>query len=187
MSDGDDLYASVADPCLQIMRSVLPAGSAIYVAGPLETGRNFYENAGDVEQAAIRQANHERMQAFVASLREQQDSPVIDPGLLRVPEWPNPVYGRFFFAVISEFVKEARFLSGWEYSRGATSEFVLCATRGIPCSDERGEDLPTDNARTVIATAAQHIERLGHDASRFHARVEALNKLASLEKPDRVS
>jgi hypothetical protein len=181
VADDDRLYANIADPCLQMLRSVLPASSAIYVAGPLETGRSFYESGGEIDQAAIRRANHERMQAFVASLRARQDAPVIDPGLLRVADWPNPVYGRFFFAVICEFVKEARFLDGWEYSRGATGEFVLCVTRGIRCSAEAGGELRVETARSLISAAADRIECLGHDPARFRARLEALDA-ASLDQ-----
>jgi hypothetical protein len=119
------------------------------------------------------------MKDFVLRLRKSEGAPVIDPGLLRVKGWPNAVYGRFFFAVISEFVSAAWFLDGWEYSRGATSELVLCLERGIPCHDERGALLSRSRIRTQIDTAAAHIEQLGHDASRFRARLDALADLES--------
>jgi hypothetical protein len=174
----EDLYATVADAALQVLRSVLEPKTAIYVAGPLETGRSFYESgvAGlpHAEQATIRRINQERLTRFVAELRATQPKPVIDPGLLRVPGWPNELYGRFFFAVIEEFVECASFLDEWEYSRGATSEYVHCVQLGITCYDERGNPIPIREARKLIEKTVRAVEALGHDPSRFQARLQAL-------------
>ena len=178
MTSSNDLYATVAEPCLQVIGSVLTPRSAIYVAGPLDTGREFYENpqsgVSRVDQETIRRVNQARMAQFVAQLREAQSHPVIDPGLLRVPGWPSALYGRFFIAVMEQYARAAWFLDGWQYSRGATSEFVHCLHRNIPCHDERGVPLEPSQARRLIEEAARHIGVLGHDASRFWARLDAL-------------
>ena len=171
-----DTYTRVAQPCLQVLASVLEPRAAIYVAGPLETGREFYERRAP-SASSVRRRNQERMSAFVATLRRQTAAPVIDPGLLRVPNWPSAFYGRFFLAVIDEFAREAWFLDGWEYSRGATSEFVHCASRQIPCRDERGGPLECSHAYALIKRSARCIASLGHDASRFEARLESLDAL----------
>ena len=178
MTSSNDLYATVAEPCLQVIGSVLKPHSAIYVAGPLETGQQFYENPPSgverVDQGTIRRLNQARMAQFVAQLREAQPHPVIDPGLLRVPGWPSAMYGRFFIAVIERYARAAWFLDGWEYSRGATSEFVHCIGKDIPCYDERGADIELSQACCLLENTARQIEILGHDASRFWARLDAL-------------
>lgn len=178
MRDAPDAYAYVAQPCLLLLESVLEPHSAIYVAGPLDTGRLFYDahppGTPRGADGSLREANQARMTAFAAELRKSQPRPVIDPGPLRVASWDGALYGRFFLEVIERFVFESRFLDGWEYSRGATSEYVLCLAHGVICRDERGALLAPAHASTLIERAASRIERLGHDASRFRARVTAL-------------
>lgn len=178
MTDGAGAYATIAEPCLQAIGSVLEPRSAIYVAGPLETGREFYGNPksgpGRVEQEEIRRLNQARLTDFVAELRRSQPDPVIDPGPLRIAGWPAANYGRFFFEVIERFAREAWFLDGWAYSRGATSEYVHCVRHGIVCRDQHGAALDEAQARRLIGDAAAAIESYGHDASRFQARLEAL-------------
>lgn len=175
----EDQFGFVLDAGIQILDSVLARHSAVYAAGPLETGLTYYEAAaqGVVDRASIRQLNQAKLSEFVAELRGSTNTAVIDPGILRVDGWPDELYGRFFIAVIERFACEARFLDGWEYSRGATSELVFCLENEIPCRARNGEKISPEVATELIGEAVRRLDDLGQDSVRFQARLSSLHSL----------
>jgi hypothetical protein len=108
---------------LDAIGSVVPRRGGAYVAGPLATGRKYYELLASGQESAasdVREHNESKMKAYVVSLRERLSYPVIDPGLLKVEEWTSREIGEFYIEVIDLFAKEMWFMDGWQYSRGAT-------------------------------------------------------------------
>lgn len=173
-------FGLILNTGIQVFESVLSPGSAIYAAGPLETGLIYYEAAarGRVDRAEIRKVNQANLSEFVAELRAASDAAVIDPGILQIEGWPNELYGRFFIAVIERFAREARFLDGWQFSRGATSELIFCLENDIPCRSRGGKEISPEIATESIEAAVQHLDALGQDSSRFQARLSSLHSLA---------
>lgn len=167
---------SAATLCLQAIGSVVEPRSALYAAGPLETGRIFYEHkAGDgLSDGGVRRANQARLTSFVARLRHEFGRPVIDPGLLVVQGWEGNDYGEFFLEVIRRFAAEVRFIEGWEYSSGATKEYLLCVETGVPCFDECGAALLVDRAEALMRAAADHMRALGFSDERLQRRLRTL-------------
>jgi hypothetical protein len=170
----------IATACIQTLESVLEPRSAIYVCGALETGRSYYESlaAGrDVDLVELRAENQARLTDFARSLRARLDVPIIDPGILRVASWSRDMYGPFFLRVVDMYAFEAWFIEGWEFSRGATSEYVHCSKAGIPCRDASGDPLPVAQAVELLQGATTRLSEFNLDASKFESRIATLANL----------
>jgi hypothetical protein len=160
--------SSIKGICLQLLDSVLAPQSCLYVAGPLNTGRQFYDLlARGVASPVVRPKNEAALTAFADTLRRRVHEPVIDSGRLSVPSWSGADYSEFFLDVIARYVRQVWFLDGWEYSHGATKEFVLCHSRGIQCLNQAGAPLSREAGMLLIAEAVTHVESLGLDASKL--------------------
>src|SRR5258707_472701 len=118
--------STTSEKFLMLLDSVLAKRSAIYVAGPLDTGRIYYEAlARGYGNEDVRLRNQEALTSFAIRLRMRFNPvPVIDPGPLRVSEWSAHEIGQFFLETIKRYAKEAWFIDGWEYSSGATKEYL---------------------------------------------------------------
>lgn len=167
------------DEFFQILDSVLEAKSSAYVAGPLNSGRTYYERsaAGD-PNPYVRPDNEKRMHEFTATLRKMVPYPVFNSGLLKIPEWSGQNYGAFFLEVISRYARDCWFLDGWEYSTGATKEFIFCCTIQIPCFTESGKNVTIPEALQLISTAADVVRDLKLSDAKLRSRIVDLNRLA---------
>src|SRR5262245_52447077 len=115
MTPSPDAASAVSHILLTLLDSVLTPKSAIYAAGPLDTGLTYYEAlARGAVDASIRANNEAALTAFVGRLRERHyPVPVIDPGPLRVDGWSPKQIGDFFLQTISRYAREAWFIDGW--------------------------------------------------------------------------
>jgi hypothetical protein len=157
---------------LALLDSALLAKSTAYAAGPLDSGRRFYEQlASGVPKPEVRQQNQQRLSLFVQRLRNALSYPVFDPGVLRVPLWTDAQHGSFFLRVIEKIAKEVWFVDGWEFSIGATKEFVYSCKLRLPCLDERGNEINLQLGKKMIRDAAEYVRGLGLDASKLMSRI----------------
>jgi hypothetical protein len=157
---------------------VTPRGGA-YVAGPLATGRRYYEllsSGQDQAASTVRDENEREMKSFVASLRSKLHYPVIDPGILKIKGWTSRQMGDFYIRVVQLFAKEIWFMDGWEYSRGATKEFQVAVAHKIQCLNARGAYMSASEGCAMIAKAITDLTAMGIDASRFADRITAIRK-----------
>lgn len=162
---------------LDAIGSVVPPRGGAYVAGPLATGRRYYElvAAGqEVAASKVREENEGKMKAFVVSLRHQLSYPVIDPGLIKLDGWTSWQVGEFYIRVIELFVKEVWFMDGWEYSRGATKEFQFAIDNDVVCLDSRGVVISSEEGCRMISDVVLHLRQLGINPSRFVDRIAAI-------------
>jgi hypothetical protein len=170
---------------LQAFESVLEDRSAIYLAGPLATGKRFFEASADAHFSpqTLRQENARAMRAVAKSLRTTQEKPVIDPSLLQPAGWSSLEIGQFYIDLLARFACEVRFMDNWEFSRGATKEFMVANDIGIPCQDIAGRSISLADGINVIALASKKILQLGSDNTPWVARLETLEKIALSRKP----
>lgn len=84
----------------------------------------------------------------------------------------------FFLEVIRRYAKECWFVNGWEYSIGATKEFVFCCTIQTPCLTEFGGRLTLSQGMRLIREAADFVHRLGLDDAKLRSRALDLGRLA---------
>jgi hypothetical protein len=163
---------------LQAMGSVLEPHSACYVAGPIAGGGPTLFPARPNDRARQEHENRIRLAESASSLRSILPIPVIDPGLLVVSGWEGEDYSRFFLEVIARFVKEIRFLDGWEYSLGATKEFVFGRRRGIDCLTFQGEQISLEMGQAAILNARADCMDAGdlYRAEKLSVRVADLQR-----------
>lgn len=159
------------------MQSVAAPRSCCYLAGPLTTSEARLMGRTDLSCAEIESRNRARMQEIAGHLRQHLTYPVIDSSILQVPGWTGSDYGRFFLRVIEELCLEIRFINGWEYSVGATKEFVRAQELRIPCFDENGAELTVDAGIRLIEIAVRTMESVGIDNSRYVGRMLSLREL----------
>jgi len=177
-----DVLPMMAELMLDAMLSCVEEQSAHYVAGPLATGLRYYEAAAgqEVKGEEVRRANEADMRMFVARLRADSGEPVIDSGRLRIPSWTPREHGAFFLEVIHRMSKDVVFMNGWEYSTGATKEFVYAQAQGVPTLDAGLQVLSLGRAAELIGGALAAAEELGHpNAEVFERRLLAVRELAS--------
>jgi hypothetical protein len=166
------------------VRSMCGTSPCTYVAGPLTSGRAFYDGsvAAGPEAALLERRNREAMAGFADALRLSLCRPVVDPGVLQVPDWDGSMHGSFFLAVLERYCDEVWFMDDWQYSRGASKEFVLAQTLGLRCVDCHGKVLSTSDGLQLVTEAVDFLERRGHDDRRhFVLRRQQLEALS----PDR--
>ena len=146
--------------------------SCAYVAGPLDSGGAYYEKvAVGLVSPKVREENEKRLGGFVEHLRSTLPYPVFDPGTLKVDGWTDAQHGAFFIRVLEKVAKEAWFINGWEFSHGATREFMHCTSLKIPCLNEMGGIIDLNAGRMMIGNAAEYVSSLGLDASRLRSRL----------------
>lgn len=173
--ENDGVFESMHNICINLLRSVLSPKCAIYVAGPLDSGLLYFESIlqQKLSPDEIRAKNQERLTEFVGTLRLREHSPVIDPGLLRIPNWTGHDYGKLFVEIIEIFAKEAWFLNGWEFSNGATKEFMFCISNRIPCYDEKKGTLTQEKGMSMIENAVTYLESRGVDVHNLRSRLDS--------------
>lgn len=167
-----------ADVLFQVLDSVVQPRSCAYVAGPLDSGKAFYERIASGERPTAREENEGRLTAFVLDLRNRLEYPVINPGLLKIAEWSGREYSIFFLEVIRRYARECWFMNGWEYSTGASKEFVFCCRIGRPCFAETGQSLTIPEGIRLIREAADFVRGLQLDDAKLRSRAFDLDRLA---------
>jgi hypothetical protein len=169
-----------ATAALDALASVLVPHGAAFASGPLEHGLLFYEaRACGTPAETVRQRNQTRLTQFARSVRSRIALPVIDPGLLHVGGWDPAAYDDFFLEVIRRFVCQAWFVDAWEYSHGATKEYVLCTQLGLEVLDERGATLTPRTAVALLSAAIELVAGFELDPARLRSRLEVLQALTS--------
>lgn len=128
--------------------------------------------------AAEAEADNRRlMREFADRLRRVSTEPVIDPGLLRVPGWTGPAYGWFFLEVLGRFCRSVHFMDGWQYSRGASKEFVRACELGLDMFDARGEKIRRSDSLGLLGQVVAELAAHGIDEPRFTQRISALSEV----------
>lgn len=169
-------YEDLSGLLLDALRSVVDERSATYVAGPLATGRLYYDEflAGTLSAEDVRQSNELTMRTAVRALRSRVGHPVIDSGVLRVPHWSPSEHGDFYLRVVAELCRDVVFMDGWEFSSGATKEFVFAQEQRIPCLDSSENAITLEQGRQLIDEAMKAVQRSGRPVDVFQRRLVAL-------------
>ena len=174
---------------------VLNGERPVYASSDLTTGRRFYQlmrdcKARDPEdlrrtlgaeayRARLFAPNVEAANAFARRLRQQvgDNTLVITPAPLSVPEWSQEEYLRFFEALIRSRVQAAYFNDGWEYSNGCTFEFVVAQEGSVPTFDARGAPLDRRTALDFIEAAVTELRAAGIEPVGLWQHHERLQRL----------
>jgi hypothetical protein len=182
---GIDTDSQSVEDVLTVFRSILSEKSAIYVATPITTGRQFYENkheptigifrdsvAHEARQVVL--ANRDRVRPIINRLREHLKEPLIDPTQVELRHWSQSEYKNFWRRVIEQFVNKIVFLNGWEYSTGCIEEFRVACDEHLLMFNEELKALTIASGRQLIASALADLRRAGHDAPMHRKVIESL-------------
>lgn len=172
-------YRELSDLLMKAFASVVDKKTATYVAGPLATGRRYYDElaAGTLQAEAVRESNELAMRSFVRQLRGRGDRIIIDSGVLRVSIWTPSEHGDFFLRLIADYCREIVFLDGWEFSSGATKEFVYAFERGIRCLDSSEHEISLEQGKRLVEMAIAKVREVGGPTDVFERRLAAIETL----------
>lgn len=154
---------------------VLGPHSAIFVSGPLSSGRRMYLRKNRlVPPQELENQNIEELECFARILRSRVTNPVICAGKFRINNWPGEKYTLFFHRVLEKYVIETWFKNDWEFSIGSVNEMKACLDLHIPCRSESGEPLTYITAKQLCLAANATLDTDGivHDKlQKAHTRL----------------
>lgn len=157
-----------------------------YVSGPITTGPRFVtarENGiAEADKSAVINANIAEIVEAAESLRRDSGRIVIEPGSLLVQAWSQEDYLTLWTALITRYIAEVRFLSGWQMSIGCALEYARAVENGIVCCDLDGTPISKDAAIVLVAGSAAQLanhadERLSLLGTRLAVVVDRLRAL----------
>jgi len=170
---------------LQVVKCVVGERSAIYLSGPITTGRRFldwYISTGHTIAIDSKAYQHNIYEHVVSKneldlietankLRNNSAMTVIEPASLHIPTWGQRDYYLFWTELIRRFVTKMVALDGWQYSIGCVIEFHHAIQAGIPVETIDGKPMNEENANKLILAAAEEILLRG-------SSFELLNRMA---------
>ncbi len=174
-----DAFACVVSPC-----------SAVYVSGPVTTGKRFVDwyvakgwlleaNAVTYKKSrydAVLVPNQRELIRVAQKYRKEGVISVVEPSNLTVEHWSQPDYHKFWTAVLQRFICKVIVLDEWQYSVGCAIEFQFAAKTGIPVEEINGNIVSLQDGARMIRSAAEEVDRLGQGRERLKSIAQALHK-----------
>jgi hypothetical protein len=179
---------------------------AIYCSSEITSGWNLYnkmrshnvKSPGALKaklgeawyQENILKVNSQSANHFAKLVRDSQtdNTPVITPAPLKVPDWDQPEYLSFWEELIRTRVKAVRFNSNWEYSNGCVFEFAAARVANIDTLDSRGATLAVSAAIACVKNAIEKIKELDKDfdTTTLERNLERLHSAAAMPLPPKM-
>jgi hypothetical protein len=180
---------------VQAIRCVVHPKSALYISGPITTGRifidwylrdgmNFRANTLAYQSAMRSQVikkNEAEILRLADEFRQGCNSPVIEPASLFIAEWSQLEYIGFWINVLGQFVREVILVDGWQYSAGCVAEYTYAKNNGYCIRGSDGAVMLPETGATLIIKAADEIEELAGKDEILQTLAAGLRK-AVLEK-----
>jgi hypothetical protein len=173
---------------LQTLSLVVPDHSGTYLAGPISTGRRYYDalaetGAADLdaliaavgERAYLEQVRWPNVrdgEELAMSLRENGVPYVVNTGPLHVRGWSGADYMVMCLRLIERKIAQVYMHPHWAYSNGAVQEFAFCQNRGITTFTAAGTPLSRDDGLREMRAARKRLEEIGVDRSWIDVRIE---------------
>jgi len=200
--DGKFSAAREIDLALQVLNAIVPDGEGAYLAGPISTGRRYYEalakyQVNDMDELVaklgeepylhcVRWPNVEDGERRAAELRVSGVRYLINTGPIFVRGWRGRDYMEFCLKLLVKKVSSVYFHPEWVYSHGAIQEYLFCRDRDrtvvgrpIKTLDLAGSPIVEDDARRSLLAAKCHIEQLGLNTSKLEGYISQLQSMAN--------
>lgn len=163
------------DALLQVFNCVVGGRNAVYVSGPITTGRRFIdwyllkghalENHSNVYQSVkyedVLSKNESDIIGVAHALRKTSTIPVIEPASLHITSWDQQDYHRFWTETLRRFVSRVVLIDGWQYSIGCVIEFHYAVQCGVEMFSQNSLPLKEKDGGKLVIAAADEIERRG--------------------------
>ncbi|HEY0378518.1 MAG TPA: hypothetical protein VGC87_16510 [Pyrinomonadaceae bacterium] len=188
---------------LQTVDSIVPDGEGSYLAGPISTGRRFFQalaghGAKDFAGliAAIGEGEYLRTvrwpnvrdgEELAHRLRRAGVVYLINTGPIFIRDWRTEDYMGLCFSLIERKVRRVYFHPEWAYSCGAVEEFLFCLPRGLALLTSEGASLTVNCARAALEAVRRELQSLGLPTESVEgqaARLEEISGGAEISPPE---
>lgn len=174
---------------LEVFASVIDGRTAFYVSSPFTTGQRASRwmasngpstDAPDFRESVL-EANRTHAAAYVSSLRNKVDAPVIAPtALADIDGWTQSDYRFFWGQVIERFVETVTFIDGWAHSSGCAYEFLVAQRCGVRTLAEDWTPLSLTQGLERLGDAIDEYAREGQPTSFLEDVRSALSEISSV-------
>lgn len=161
---------------LQIYNTCIPDGAGAYLAGPISTGKRYYDllslhKLTTMEQLInhvghnnylelVRWPNVTEGEVIANRLRTNGVTNLINTGPLFVEEWHGNDYMDLCFKLIEQKISTLYFHPEWAYSSGAVKEYLYCLQHEKRILNTDGTNLTADIAiKSISAVCSDFISR----------------------------
>ncbi len=166
--------SSDRDRMLQAVKCVVAANSAVYISGPITTGKNFVRwylaegmnlAKGSPEYAAafrtkVLKVNEFEILDLAKRIRFSDKEVVIEPASLYIPEWNQVDYINYWIEIIENFVGKIILVDGWQFSLGCVKEFSFAAIRNYQIFSHDGQAISHDCGKEMVLAAAREVKEV---------------------------
>lgn len=177
----------------QVLDSVVPDGEGSYLAGPISTGKRYFQalaaykvkdfaslirTIGEDEYLRlVRWPNVKDGEDVATRLRHAGIPYLINTGPIFIKEWNGKDYMSLCLRLIERKVKCVYFHPDWAYSIGAVQEFIFCAQRNIALFTSEGETLTLQDALTSLESVRTFLQTLFHPTDLVENQITEISSL----------
>jgi len=168
------IFSSDRDRMLQAVKCVVAANSAVYISGPITTGKNFvrwYLTEGmsfpkdSPEYAAafrtnVLEINELEILDLAKRIRSIDKVAVIEPASLYIPEWSQVDYINYWIEIIENFVEKIILVDGWQFSLGCVKEFSFATARNYQIYSHDGEPISHNCGKEMVLAASREVKKV---------------------------
>lgn len=187
---------SAKEDLLSTLNCAIGKRGAVYVSGPITTGRRFVnwfldigqplEDNPNVYKHALQQAviqpNESDILGIAESLRLHSPIPVIQPASLKISSWDQKSYYQFWESVIEQYVVRVVVINGWQCSVGCAIEFQYAVECGIPVETDTGKAVSPEIGSALMLDAAIEIEQKCATSDKLKRIANSLRACAMKDK-----
>lgn len=181
---------------LLTLKCAVGVSGAVYVSGPITTGRRFVdwfldigyllEDDPDAYKHALKKTvippNESDILTMAELLRVKFAIPVIEPASLKIISWDQKNYYQFWEAVIKRYVVRLVAIDDWQFSVGCAIEFQYAIKCGIPVETVSGNPIALESGSALMLEAAIDIERRSTTSGRLRRIANRLRACAMKDK-----
>ncbi|MCI0561748.1 MAG: hypothetical protein MN733_24935 [Nitrososphaera sp.] len=179
---------------LSLMETVIEKRGAIYISAPMTSGKRAAAwqqiKHGEIRlrrsrtrtkasyHRAVIEPNRAHARRLAKVLRNEVSRVVIDPTALQdIPGWRQADYLVFWGRVVATFVEVVVLADLWQYSDGASYEFLIAHTRGVKTVDEKKKPVTLEVGEQLIRSAIEELRRWRIATSFLEGVMAELNRL----------
>lgn len=177
----------------QVYDTTTPDRAGSYLAGPISTGRRFYQalantGAGSFDELVavlggqgywdqVRGPNVADGNRLADALRAGGVPHVVFTGAIHLDDWAGADYMTLCFRLIEAKIRRLYFHPDWAFSSGAVQEYAFAYERGYDLFRADGRPLRPDEAVAALEASTWEIERLGLSAAKQRERTDRVKQV----------
>lgn len=178
----------------QVYQTMTPPAAGNYLAGPISTGRRYYQALARTQTHSLEQLidrvgpigywdhvrgpNVSEGERYAENLRKSGLPHVIFTGAIHIDYWTGEDYMELCFQLIESRVCRLYFHPDWMFSSGAVREYMFALEKGFETLNTDGSPLHPQQAVEAMELSCAEIENLGLSPEAQWGRTDRLKALA---------